>query len=452
MAIERVELGTPVIKESLSFVEVGNLVSALSSEQKALTFALMEKGVVYNSYQLTKRIRQVQEGVNGVGWTPNPGTILGYCRDSLSGIGGLINIIEEPNSQALKFIKSDYGEKINGDVLAGLLLNLSDELSRKNESPTLAQIFSSANSPNGKLRQIEDADYVARGPITRMKIILTLASLPTGKKITLTDLDEQIKNQFGDEFDFRIRYDDHMQYLQRIGLIHYEARRMPGPITKYSLIDKQQEKLPKLLGTRSLVEEVFEVCRDNVSGVSIDQVYGQLMEKEPVRKSLKKKAWVASINLALSTMYKNGFLEKSDLRFGSYSSIRLDVKQKKAINLIATTINGFINSDPILMRVGQNIVEKIRSEENGTLMSNLMSRAKIASNRTKEHYRTNLAKVIIDLISNNNSSLEELRSKLKELEMSFTNRGLFEVLSHLRDEGVVLSRKRNGVNYWSRVS
>lgn len=331
-------------KREIGVEELGNLVSAFGNhEAKALTLAVMQPGIIYNTSRLWNRLIEVQGSL--AGWKLSRGIPFEYCLKSLSPIGLVTREIVNHDLSTYGYEITPYGAEI-GLALDGHLLDWS-----LRHDKSLYDVFGST-STSGQSEEItvgeETMEFKKRAPFTRLKIfweLLTSPSLP----IRETDLATQIGTSEG-------LLQGHLESLDRSGVIDYRAIGMDKPYAYYKLSENRPDIKPQYKEDPTLAARIYSLFTTGSDlEASAEDTYQKLIEAYPeYRDSSNRDMMVIRIRGILPELESKKYLTNSGFRRDIKSEISLSEEQKIMLYELLEVIDRFRSGDRQFWQEGRD--------------------------------------------------------------------------------------------------
>jgi predicted ArsR family transcriptional regulator len=422
--------------ERLSDERMGNLISALHTEQNCTTLLAMKPRVFHSWSDLNRVVLQAQ-GEN-IGWAIKKGAAFRYCRNSLVPIGLVAREAIDANLNAFRFIKTDYGERV-GDPLAGLLLDWS----RRYTNASLYRIFGSTHSSSTP-REIElrpeTIAYKNRSPVLRRKIFreLVTSELP----IREADLAQKIG-----ENPFKIS--QHLISLQRYNVVTYDARKTDQPYTSYKASSNRPEHAPSSYRRDSaLTQKVYQIfLSDLEKRWTAKDIVDRIIQEEP-EKEENRKELIDRISKVAFRLQRNGYLERGKFSGEVQSEIKLTEVQRESLVDLVNTLDAFQNQDPQILQRGRQLAAYFVAHPQD--LSRLMLKAKEHSSHanptstaeTEEHILSIVGKYPDYVASRIRDVLDE------EYDKSISEHRVREFLKHLKQQERIVGTKEKTTIKW----
>jgi len=422
--------------ERLSDERMGNLISALHTEQNCITLLAMKPGVFHSWSDLNRVVLQAQ-GEN-LGWIIKKGAAFRYCRNSLVPNGLAARGAIDANLNTSGYVKTDYGEKV-GDPFAGLLLDWSKRFT----NVSLYRIFGSTHSsstPREIELQPETIVYKNRSPVLRRKIFreLVASELP----IREADLAQKI----GEKPE---KISQHLISLQRYNVVTYDARKTDEPYTFYKASANRPEHAPSSYRRDSiLTQKVYQIfLSDLEKRWTAKDLVDRIIQEEPEREE-NRKDLVDRISKVTFHLQRNGYLERGKFSGDVQSEITLTEEQKEPLVDLVNTLDAFQNQDPQILHRGRQLAAYFVAHPQD--LSRLMLKAKEHSSHANPTSTAETEEHILSIIGKYPDSVaSQIRDVLEEeYNKSISEHRVRAFLNHLKQQERIVGTKGKTTIKW----
>ena len=430
------------LRERVTDQELGNLVAAIGNhEAKAILLGLMSPHTIYTLPDAHGLIVGAQ---HPVAWRIDRKGPFDYMSDSFAPIGLVAQEITiRDNLETFGFVKTKKGETL-GDTLAGFLLDFS----LRYPDISLIDIFGSTQSPSRKSVETDESDNSKkRSPITRIKILWELATVPSSEPVRTSDIAQEI----GED---RNAVGNHLMRLSEMGIATYVSHSYGESECQFSLNPSfpKDEKPSQFKGYALATQFVWDAVRQspdrkwNTESMTIH--FAQKTNRQFPLKNISK--YISHILRSLATQ---GYVTEERLfDHNSRSSISLSEQQRLLITDLLTALYRFQQQDSQDVAFGLARLKDIISQPG--LVSILLGKAKRHSPHANPlPLEDTSIKILAIIRKNSNITRKEIRELFAaQGDRKLSKNSIARLLLDLVQDKKVIESTEKGVSHYSPSS